>query len=196
MFAEKGFGGATLDEVALRAELGKGTLYNYFPDGKDELLFAIFEEIYDDLTAIIERSFPETDPETWRRSARARFRGFITRCFEYFEERENLFLILAREAHRMCLSDDPQKLDFFLGQRHRVTTALSGHVQRAIELGAMRPFPPHAVADMLFGNINGLQMHRALERAHTGQAKPSGGAEAAGDFLSTFLFDGLLIPQE
>ncbi|MEL6613746.1 MAG: helix-turn-helix domain-containing protein, partial [Bacteroidota bacterium] len=29
LFAEKGYASATLDEVAERAEFGKGTLYNY-----------------------------------------------------------------------------------------------------------------------------------------------------------------------
>jgi AcrR family transcriptional regulator len=37
VFAEKGYANATLEEIAQRAEFGKGTLYNYFPGGKDEL---------------------------------------------------------------------------------------------------------------------------------------------------------------
>ena len=43
VFAEKGFAQATLEEIATRAEFGKGTLYNYFPGGKQEILLAIFE---------------------------------------------------------------------------------------------------------------------------------------------------------
>ncbi|GIV59650.1 MAG: hypothetical protein KatS3mg043_0739 [Rhodothermaceae bacterium] len=34
VFAEKGYLQATVDEIAQRAEFGKGTLYNYFTGGR------------------------------------------------------------------------------------------------------------------------------------------------------------------
>lgn len=191
VLAERGFVGATLEEIAARAEYGKGTLYNYFPGGKEEILFAIFEGIYDDLVSIIDASFPPSDPETWKQSARTWFRGFIASCFAYYERHQDLFLILAKEAHRHCFSEDGERMAFFLGQRARATEALAVHVQCAIDAGAMRPFPARAVADMLFGNINGLQMHRALEHRRDEDC-----AMSSADFLSSFLFDGLLPAQE
>ncbi|HEX8299915.1 MAG TPA: TetR/AcrR family transcriptional regulator, partial [Rubricoccaceae bacterium] len=45
VFGDKGFDGATVDEIAERAEFGKGTLYNYFPGGKDELYLTLFEDV-------------------------------------------------------------------------------------------------------------------------------------------------------
>ncbi|TKX68113.1 TetR/AcrR family transcriptional regulator, partial [Halorubrum sp. GN11_10-6_MGM] len=44
VFAEEGYADATLDEIAERAEFGKGTLYNYFEGGKEELFLAVFDE--------------------------------------------------------------------------------------------------------------------------------------------------------
>lgn len=38
VFAERGFHQATVDEVAALAGFGKGTLYNYFEEGKKEML--------------------------------------------------------------------------------------------------------------------------------------------------------------
>ena len=46
VFAEKGYADATLEEIAQRAEFGKGTLYNYFEGGKEEILFAVFDDLY------------------------------------------------------------------------------------------------------------------------------------------------------
>ena len=40
VFSRKNFGEATLDEIAIDAELSKGTLYNYFKDKQD-----LFEKI-------------------------------------------------------------------------------------------------------------------------------------------------------
>ncbi len=52
VFAEKGFHQATMDDVAERAELGKGTLYYYF-HSKDEILLQLLEnntrEFFDEI---------------------------------------------------------------------------------------------------------------------------------------------------
>ena len=42
VFAEQGFAAVTVAEIANRAGIGKGTVYEYFTS-KDELLFAVFE---------------------------------------------------------------------------------------------------------------------------------------------------------
>ena len=42
VFAEQGFASVTVAEIADRAGIGKGTVYEYF-SSKDELLFAVFE---------------------------------------------------------------------------------------------------------------------------------------------------------
>ena len=42
VFAEQGFAAVTVAEIAQRAGIGKGTVYEYF-SSKDELLFAVFE---------------------------------------------------------------------------------------------------------------------------------------------------------
>src|SRR5437588_12312304 len=42
MLAEKGYHDASMDEIAARAGIAKGTLYQHFP-GKEDLVFALFE---------------------------------------------------------------------------------------------------------------------------------------------------------
>ena len=51
VFAEKGFENATLEEIAERAEFGKGTVYNYF-DSKETLFTASMMDLFDDVTGI------------------------------------------------------------------------------------------------------------------------------------------------
>lgn len=45
LFIKKGFGDTTMEEIAERAEVGVGTLYNYFKN-KNALLVAIFDEVH------------------------------------------------------------------------------------------------------------------------------------------------------
>jgi AcrR family transcriptional regulator len=58
VFAEQGFAAVRVADIADRAGIGKGTVYEYF-SSKDELLFAVFEWmnelVYDRLAELIER---------------------------------------------------------------------------------------------------------------------------------------------
>ena len=63
LFDRKGFGATSMEEVASRAGLAVGTLYNYFPS-KDQLLFAISRSDTEQLVKIGERILadPPDDP--------------------------------------------------------------------------------------------------------------------------------------
>jgi len=195
VFAEKGYARATLGEIADRAEFGKGTLYNYFEDGKEGLLFAIFDEVYDDLHAMIKETMaPEGPAPTALRDA---FHALVVKSFRYYEEREELFLILIKEAHRLCFSDDAEKASYFRDQQRRMVEALQQGVREAMETDNIERLPPGAVAYMLLEVINDMVVHRVLGEG-TGEASPPvpdsallHDPEAAADFLTRLLFDGL-----
>ena len=192
VFAEKGYTHATIDEVAERAEFGKGTLYNYFEGGKEDLLFAIFDRIFDELHEITEASF--TPERLERQPFRDVVHAYIERRLAFFVERQDLFMILIKELHRMVFSDDDAKASYFHRQQDRMVTTLAGVMEYALQAGAIRPMPPKAVAHTLLGNINGLQMHLCLQSRQAGPgcdaSAVSQPAEAA-QYLTTVIFDGL-----
>src|SRR5262249_27065160 len=49
VFAESGFGSATVENIASRAGASKVTLYTYFPQGREELFRELYEEINNEL---------------------------------------------------------------------------------------------------------------------------------------------------
>ncbi|RDK05601.1 TetR/AcrR family transcriptional regulator [Cupriavidus lacunae] len=55
VMTEKGMDGATMLEIAERADVGAGTVYNYFRS-KDELAIAVLEEMMHDLALQIEKA--------------------------------------------------------------------------------------------------------------------------------------------
>lgn len=55
VMTEKGMDGATMLEIAERADVGAGTVYNYFKS-KDELAIAVLEEMMHDLALQIEHA--------------------------------------------------------------------------------------------------------------------------------------------
>ena len=49
VFAEKGYASTRVADIAERAGVGKGTVYEYF-SSKEELLFAVFESINEEIS--------------------------------------------------------------------------------------------------------------------------------------------------
>ena len=198
VFAEKGYEQATLEEIAKRAEFGKGTLYNYFEDGKEGLLFATFDEVYDDLDEVIRSTFDGVNTADY--SFRAAFHELVVRSFAYYEEREDLFLILIREAHQLCFSNDVEKAAYFQEEQQRMIDALTPAVETAVDEGRIAPLPPQSVAHMLLEVVHDLIVRRCLTE-HSDEndatcvcqsdAPLLHDPEAAADFLTALLFDGL-----
>jgi AcrR family transcriptional regulator len=195
VFAEKGYARATLDEIAERAEFGKGTLYNYFEGGKEEILYAIFDQTYDEITELLESVF---DPERLETNTlREMYHDLVVQGFQFYGEREEVLIILLKEAYRMAFSDDQDRAAYFHDQRERLVSTLLPAIERAAANDAMHALPPRAVAHMLLENLNGMLVHRSLARmsdadlsACTGPAMLDA-PESAADFLTTMLFDGL-----
>ncbi|WP_040605714.1 TetR/AcrR family transcriptional regulator [Salisaeta longa] len=200
VFAEKGYARATIDEIATRAEFGKGTLYNYFDGGKEAILYAIFDELYDDVCDLLQTSFNEAAVE--ENGLRAAFREFVKEAFSFFRAREDLFLILTKEAYRLAFSEDPERAAYFRAQQERMVGMLVPVLEQAMEAGTIRTLPPRSVAHMLLENVNGMVVHRCLtERMQQAQSEdlpsvctPSGLLDRpsdAADFVTAMLFDGL-----
>src|SRR5690606_11691356 len=55
VFAEKSYADATVEEMAVRAQFGKGTIYLYFNGEKQEILPPLLDELYVELREPVER---------------------------------------------------------------------------------------------------------------------------------------------
>lgn len=192
VFAEKGYADATIDEVAARAEFGKGTLYNYFEGGKEEILYAIIDDLYDALCRLVDATL---SPELVHSSPfRQVFEGFLTAIFAFFLDRQDQFMILMKEGHRMMFNDQPEKALYFQKQGERVMKLMVKGIEAAQTKGELRDFPAVAIANMIMGNVKGYHMHRCMEGCRDGRPDdaPMSTPEESARFLTTFLLDGIL----
>ncbi|MEO0559068.1 MAG: TetR/AcrR family transcriptional regulator [Bacteroidota bacterium] len=197
VFAENGYEGATIDEIAERAEFGKGTIYNYFPDGKEALFMTLLAElVIGGLHEVIASSFSDLDELATPAGARAAFRRFIVNMIQRHHSEDNVLLMFMKEGHRTVFHED--KTAVLAEQFNGVFDALVVPIEQAIASGALRPIPALPVAHLLMGNIRGYLMAELDARCDPSQTvhkAPYGTPDAAADFITTVLFDGLLAPD-
>jgi AcrR family transcriptional regulator len=101
VFAELGYGAATVRDIVRRTDLATGTFYNYFPD-KESVLRALFDEVAAEARARI-RAGRQSAPSL------AEFvrRGFGA-YYEFLAEDRRMFDLLRRNAGTIrTLFDEP-----------------------------------------------------------------------------------------
>ena len=194
VFAEKGYDGATVDEIAERAEFGKGTIYNYFPEGKDALFLALLQElVVGGLHRVIRDSFSDPAELETPAGARDAFRRFIRSLIEHHRDEDDALLMFMKEGHRTVF--DAEKSALLAEHFNAVFDALVVPIETAIASGALRPLPARPVAHLLMGNVRGYLMAELDARCDpsaTLPPDPYGTPAEAADFITTVLFDGLL----
>jgi len=94
VFALRGFSNATLDEIAEKAEFGKGTLYNYFQN-KDELFEAVIAHSFDCFIEIAQETC--LDPSL---SLLESFDRFTAGLLEHLFENAKMHALMMRELHK------------------------------------------------------------------------------------------------
>lgn len=76
---ERGAESTSLDDVCLRSGTGKGQLFHYFPDGREELMLAVAE-----LEA--ERVFEDQDPYLFELDSRATWEAWLDATVRQYRE--------------------------------------------------------------------------------------------------------------
>lgn len=95
VFASRGFAVATLDEIAERAEFGKGTLYSYF-ESKEELFETVIADIFDEFVGIAADSF-----STPRQGLEERYLAFARDVLRHLFENYGIYFLMVSEMHKM-----------------------------------------------------------------------------------------------
>lgn len=186
VISEKGYTNATLDEIAAKAEFGKGTLYNYFEGGKEEILFTIIDEMYAEVQNVMTQVLESSESE----SARDVLKRLIQELLQYYSDNVDTFMILVKEVQRLLIAGN-DKSYYFIDKRNMLIETMVNPLQRYIDDKKIRDLPARAIAHMLLGNIHGCQMQAFLEQSNDCSLPLS--SEKNAEFLSVMLLDGLLM---
>jgi AcrR family transcriptional regulator len=151
LFAEEGYRRATVEQIAQRAQIGKGTVYLYFPTKEDilaDLVLQALEELACQLrVASEERSV--LHPEVRLRAMAEAYLAFANRKPDYFR------LLTAFDG--ASLGDDPssERSEQILGASNRALDLVAQAIADGVALGIFTCPDVRQAAAVLWAGLNG-----------------------------------------
>lgn len=140
LFAEQGFHGTTVPEIAAKARVAAGTIYRYF-ESKEALINVLFKRYKSALGAVLMGDFPFASPP------REQFHHFFGRAMAFALKEKVAFQFLESHHHQPYLDEEsraleqrvlePAKQFFELCERLKVTRKASSEVLGAIVWGGI-----------------------------------------------------------
>lgn len=154
VFAEKGFHGATIDQVAHGAKVAKGTVYLYYRSKRDLYWAALKQGVL----GMLERTRGEMDAAA---TTQKKIHAFVETKVRYFDENREFFKIYYSEFGNTLTYPVGAHKDFtslYLRQAHMLESVLEQGVRRK-EIRCHRPgVTALAIAEL----TRGLITHRLM----------------------------------
>lgn len=143
LFAERGFHGTSVPEIAEAAGVAAGTIYRYF-ESKEQLVNALYQLHKRQLGQALSESFP------WGAPMREQLRQVWRRVVAYGQENATAMAFLERHHHAPYLDDESRRIE---SQLHAMAVEAIAAAQRN---QAVKEGPPDLIIAFLFGVYGGL----------------------------------------
>ena len=146
VFAEKGYVAATVDEIAARAALAKGTIYVYF-ESKEQIYNAV---LVNDLETLRSRTINKIAAAG---TALEKIAAYVNARFEYCEERRDFFRIMYIESSGSPVLSKAKAREWLREPVRMLTEA----IEKAVSVNQIRQWPAEilawTVADLTTGAL-------------------------------------------
>ena len=143
VFSEKGYASSTIHDIALKADIGDGTIYNYFP-GKREILLTIASK----QTEAINQLFISTE----KVETPADLVRIVQKSFDIMLEQSSYTRIMISEA----LVDDEFLNQFVIERLRNVVLFTRAFIEERVKSHDFRPVDPELVARAFVASFAGL----------------------------------------
>jgi AcrR family transcriptional regulator len=142
LFLKKGFNETTMQDIAEANRMGKSTLYDYFKDKDEVLLFFLEEEmkiLNEQSQAVIEK---EKDIHT-------RLKKIIKIRLDFYKNKSSIALLLIYQAQRLS----QQSINRWMERREEYLSILQKIINEGTENGIFREVNPRFAAQSLFNLV-------------------------------------------
>lgn len=134
LFAEKGYENTTIDDIAEKAEFGKGTIYNYF-QGKEDIYWGILEEIFQSYSESLQQIDKECDKLY-------DFMKKLTReLFDFCLNNQHAFIMITRLRTGLP-NQASNSSQAFIDYQQNVDKIFTRRINKAIKAGEINSIDP------------------------------------------------------
>jgi AcrR family transcriptional regulator len=143
LFAELGFHGATVPQIAERARTGAGTIYNYFAS-KEELVNVLFQKWKSELGRVLMEDFPLDQP------MRIKFHEIWKRLAQFAKDHPQALDFLELHHHGQYLDAQSRAVE------KELLAPFYLMVEHAQEQKELKRVQPEILGSIVFGSFLGL----------------------------------------
>ena len=150
VFAERGYHGTRVEDIAAAAGVSKGTIYLYF-ESRDAILRAAFDRFIEEVDGAVEQAMGSDRPPL------DKLRALVRRVLERMEAQETLSRVLV-DFWAAGLHDRSQPTIDFKPIYARWRRQLTALLEEAAARGDLAPDVPEHAATMTIALVEGLQL--------------------------------------
>ncbi|MGL1933620.1 MAG: TetR/AcrR family transcriptional regulator [Fibrobacterales bacterium] len=150
LIAEKGITNISVDDIAKKADFGKGTLYNYFKN-KEDIIWSLVEKVFSEFLAEISQTVPKESHIS------DKMRQVLTISHDYFLKQVALNEILAfleYSSWQVQNSDVFNKSCQFFDSFHAPFIEM---FEQAMERGEIKKTDAHFLSISFFTNLSAIK---------------------------------------
>ncbi|HTB71812.1 MAG TPA: TetR/AcrR family transcriptional regulator [Polyangiaceae bacterium] len=161
VFAERGFHGARIQDIAERARIAVGTVYNHFSD-KDEVLSALLEERTDGLLAQVRAGGASVSATP--RGFRARLEASVAGMLGYVEQHRAFFAIANEHGlFAGAIAPSARSSARSVERMETFRAVFRAIVEEGIASGDLEPLDADALARFLGGTMRAFVLSSLAE---------------------------------
>ncbi|MBI5207723.1 MAG: TetR/AcrR family transcriptional regulator [Candidatus Firestonebacteria bacterium] len=141
IFSSKGYHNTVIDDIAIQADLGKGTIYRYYKN-KQSLFLAVIESNLDEIKRLILSAMSSKESDVIKN-----MRKYIEIYLKYFEKNKSFYNILLHEKSEF-------KHEAFLRHRKKQIFLFEPLVQQGINEGKVKHLNSKSLTYALLGMMD------------------------------------------
>ncbi len=153
LFSQKSFHDVTVEEIAERAGVAKGTIYLYFPS-KEKLYFEILEETFDTIESLLEKEVEKDAP------APDKLRNVLKIIFRFYRRHLDVLKILSRDETHL-IEEHQQLTEQWRKRRVKLYEKI---IEKGVKEGSFSTTNTHLAALMLYGSVGAVMVFYGLNK--------------------------------
>ena len=145
LFSQKSYHDVTMDQIADRVGVAKGTIYLYF-DSKEKLYLGILEDTHEEIESILQKEIAKNDP------APQKLKKTLRLLFQFYFHHMDVLRILSRDETHLIR----EHFEFTEHWRHRRIKLYQKILEKGIKEGSFRAANTLLTANIIFGLVGSV----------------------------------------